>query len=113
MTIHSENNPPRENEVICRMIGRENERDYVIPDAKVHSTLWEGQNMMMVWAGTPLRVKITQASAGKHDPGFGRDVFAVKDNEGTISVLVVDDDGKLDWVTGSENFVVIGGKRMG
>ncbi len=69
--------------------------------------------MMMVWAGSPLRVKVTHSTSGKHDPGFGRDVYAVRDNEGVISVLVGDDEGRLDWITGSDNFTVIGGKRVG
>ena len=68
--------------------------------------------MTMVWAGNPLRVKVTQSTAGKHDPGFGRDVYAIQDNEGIISVLVVNDEGRLSWVTGSD-CAVIGGKRMG
>jgi hypothetical protein len=66
---------------------------------------------MMVWGGTPLRVKV-QSASGKLDPGFGRDVFAIRDNDGEVSVLVVDDEGHLTWVGRSE-FTVIGGKRMG
>lgn len=67
---------------------------------------------MMVWGGTPLRVKVVQSASGKHDPGFGRDVYAIQDKDGVVSVLVVDDEGRLDWVARSE-FTVIGGKRMG
>ncbi|HLW47191.1 MAG TPA: hypothetical protein VKW09_05430 [bacterium] len=67
---------------------------------------------MMVWAGNPLRVKVIQSVSGKHDPGFGRDVYAIQDKDGDVSVLVVDDDGHLSWVARAE-FTVIGGKRMG
>jgi len=69
--------------------------------------------MQMAWAGNPLRVKITHASAGNYDPAFGRDVYAIRDNEGVVSVLVVDDTGRLDWITGQENYAVIGGRRQG
>jgi len=55
---------------------------------------------------------VTHSDTGKYDPVFGRDVYAVQDNEGVISVLVVDDTGRLDWLTGSDNFTVIGGKRQ-
>ena len=67
---------------------------------------------MMVWAGNPMRVKVVQAASGKHDAGFGRDVYAIQDKDGVVSVLVTDDEGRLDWVASSE-FTVIGGKRMG
>ena len=66
----------------------------------------------MVWGGTGLRVKVVQSASGKYDPGFGRDVYALQDKEGAVSVLVVDDEGHLSWVGPSE-FTVIGGKRMG
>lgn len=66
---------------------------------------------MMVWGGTPLRVKV-QSASGKYDAGFGRDVYAIQDKDGEVSVLVVDDDGHLGWVARAE-FTVIGGKRMG
>lgn len=69
--------------------------------------------MTMVWTGTPLRVKVTQPAGGGFDPNFSRDVYALEDDKGMISVLVVDDAGRLEWVTGSDNFVVIGGRRQG
>lgn len=67
---------------------------------------------MIVWGGTPLRVKVVRSASGKYDPGFGRDVYAIQATDGGVSVLVVDDDGHLGWV-GSSEFTVIGGKRMG
>lgn len=68
--------------------------------------------MTMVWAGNPLRVKVTHPTVGKLDPQFGRDVFAIQDKDGVVSLLVADDEGHLNWVAQSD-CTVIGGKRMG
>ena len=68
--------------------------------------------MTMVWAGNPLRVKVTHPPVDKLDPQFGRDVFAIQDKDGVVSVLVVDDEGHLHWVAQSD-CAVIGGKRVG
>jgi hypothetical protein len=68
--------------------------------------------MTMVWAGNPLRVKVTHSTVGKLDPQFGRDVFAIQDKDGVVSVLVVDDEGHLTWVPQTD-CAVIGGKRVG
>jgi len=68
--------------------------------------------MTMVWAGNPLRVKVVHSPSGKLDPQFGRDVFAIQDKDGVVSVLVADDDGRLNWVAHSD-FTVMGGKRVG
>ena len=54
----------------------------------------------MIWTGETMEVEIVKRAgmAGRFESDETKKVFAIKNPDGPISVLVADDDGALTWV---------------